>query len=363
MNIKVNKDILKKQYKVISRLLGSDKNGQLTFFVEENKLYMGAIKELYELNLYLADTTLENVNATINYHKLGSILDHLDDVFAVDFSNEASLTFKDKFVNIKLEKLVAEVLPSVNMSIMTNVVDNGMKIDLNKFKTMLGQLQKLTTVSTDDLMGDIYLANGYSFVVDTVHLIRYKYLFPYQMVLDKYTSKVLLELITSNSDQEEFYILENGTNRGDFYISVNNCLLTLRQLSTYIKDTSKVVNSFQEEDDEVVELNINKEQFIKYLTLALKFIEAEDEQDLTFTVKNGKGLLNSNTGNNNAKGLVTVEGGNVKLSLNAVHLNKLLKNISSNLNDVFKMIVNIDTDTALIEHNNGDIYLSVAVEE
>src|SRR5690625_7998481 len=97
------------------------------------------------------------------------------------------------------------------LSDVESLKDQGEKIDRTSFHECISYLRGIQERDElTDLETGIMLTPEASYVVSNMFAVRYNYEFPFDIVLDSHTTKILLDLLQVNSEEEEIAVIPSN---------------------------------------------------------------------------------------------------------------------------------------------------------
>lgn len=365
---------MKKSVQTIRSALGNTRLSSvntpyLKIFKIDSFLYFGGFSESIDIFMRQFETRY-NGYGNYDYKRLQVVLNNLDESISLrNYRSNRGITFQDENSSVLLLNYLLESDVTVEELVtygekITDTRTNGSRISKKEFLEALEYLLKINIDTNDNpqyAIGQIHFSPHNTFLVGTYHVTRVNYVTPdgisFQLNSDEAT---VLSNFLKSSDSNNLYIKYNQETSVMYFV-VNDDILVLHNVSTNIPTRPiEIVNEFTENTS----ITINTNLLVRYLNIASIFLDS-DLDEIQCEVKNGQGMIGENNNNyGDSKGKFDATGvPDFRIKLNLPLLKTILANQRVDSEHESEILINLDEDSAYFEHENGNTYFAIYVEE
>jgi len=229
-----------------------------------------------------------SISVNLEYNRLWNLIGYLRGEVELALS-EAGLSIKDENASTDLINVMADNDDIEDISDLLSEVESlkgqGEKIDRTSFHEAISYLRGIQERDErTDLETGIMLTPEASYVVSDMFAVRYNYEFPFDLVLDSHTTKILLDLLQVNSEEEEITVIPSN---GYTWFIIGDSIYQVDGLVDEVDEQYKDVFTHRETDDTIT---LDRAECLRILNLT-KVLTDSVEPDITFKVKDGKGVI------------------------------------------------------------------------
>lgn len=293
MTLKIEQQKLVGNVKAVGRLVTNKAKA-----TEVSHLKIIQHKGYYWLSGFISEHSLlirldkaDNKNSdsiNLSYNRVWNLINYLRGEISLNITDE-KVFIKDEnastdLVNIMFDNNDIQDIDKM-LEEVKSVKSKGVKINRKDFHEALIYLRGIQDrEERSDLETGIMLTPKESYVISDMFAVRYNYQFPQELVLDSTTTKTLLDLLSNNSEEEEFTFISNEDKS---YFLIGKSIYEVTGLVDEVDERVSNVFIHRDTTDKIV---LNRAECLRILNLT-KVLTDSVEPDVIFEIKDTKGRI------------------------------------------------------------------------
>lgn len=294
MTLKIEQNRLVENVKVVGKLITNKVINYDTSYlkmVKFNKAYwVAGFGSQHNILMKLTDTKdkVSDISVNVDYSRVWSLINYLRGEVEVTLS-EKGAHIKDDNASTDVINIMADNSDIEDISYLVEEADSlgneGYEINRDDFYEAVSYLRAIQERDErEDLETGIMLTPNASYVVGEMFAVRYNYEFPFDLILDSHTTKILLELLQANKDVETIRVISES---GLTWFLVGDSIYQVDGLADDVNESYMRVFDHRETDDLIT---MERTECLRILNLT-KVLTNSVTPDITFDVKKGKGRI------------------------------------------------------------------------